>query len=81
MSRKPTKELPLGWEWVRLGSHILEVKRPNINNDDLPVFSVTKNKGLILQSDKYRKRIASKDSSKYKVVIFGEFVYDPVIRY
>ncbi|WP_162176598.1 restriction endonuclease subunit S [Deinococcus frigens] len=57
------------------------MKRLNLDNSDLPIFSVTKDKGLILQSEKYGKRIASANTSKYKIVEYGEFAYDPMSLY
>ena len=40
----------------------------------LPVLSITKLDGMVLQSDKFSKRIASTDSSAYKVVPRGKLV-------
>lgn len=41
---------------------------------DLPVLSITKNAGIVLQSEKFSKRIASIDSSTYKIVPRGKLV-------
>ena len=41
---------------------------------DYPVLSITKLDGMVLQSDKFSKRIASTDSSTYKVVPRGKLV-------
>lgn len=35
---------------------------------DYPVLSITRHQGLILQSDRFKKEIASRDKSQYKVI-------------
>ena len=39
-----------------------------------PVLSITKDSGLVLQSDRFKKQIASVDQSKYLVVKRGQLV-------
>lgn len=46
---------------------------------DLPILSVSKDLGIVLQSEKFKRRIASDDTSNYKRVRFGQFVYDPML--
>lgn len=43
------------------------------------VLSLTKNEGLILQSERFKKRIATEDVSNYKVVQRGQIVYNPYV--
>lgn len=47
---------------------------------DLPPLSVTKDRGVILQSEKYNKRIAT-DGTKYLVGVDGQFAFDPMSLY
>ena len=77
-------ELPKGWQRQRLGELLREV---DVRKADLPkseaggleVLSLTKNDGLILQSERFGRRIATEDTSKYKVVREGQIVYNPYV--
>ncbi|MGC8968755.1 MAG: restriction endonuclease subunit S [Thermus sp.] len=76
--------LPAEWRVVRLGEVFDEVvervKDSNVlNAANLPVLSLTKNEGLILQSERFEKRIATDDVSDYKVVRKGYIVYNPYV--
>jgi type I restriction enzyme S subunit len=58
----------------RIGD-VLEVSgKTRAGNESFPILSITMNNGLIDQSDKFKKRIASKDTSNYKVVYKNELV-------
>lgn len=59
---------------VRLGALISEAKPIRCNNRDLPVLSMTMKDGLVLQSEKFKKRVASEDVSNYKVVSSNQLV-------
>jgi type I restriction enzyme S subunit len=69
--------LPQEWEVVRLGEVLEEVDRrvKEIGLKDIPILSMTRHNGLILQQDKFEKRVASRDISKYKVVEKGQIAY------
>lgn len=76
--------LPEEWRVVKLGEVFEEViERVEDSNwpkaVELPVLSLTKNEGLILQSERFGKRIATEDISKYKVVRRGQIVYNPYV--
>jgi type I restriction enzyme S subunit len=43
-------------------------------NNDFPVLSITMSNGLVDQSEKFKKRIASKDTAKYRVAFRNELV-------
>jgi type I restriction enzyme S subunit len=66
------------WLPRRIGDFCAEVQR-RPGGADLPVLSLTKDRGLVLQTEKFKKRIASTDVSRYKKVELGEFVYDPML--
>ena len=71
--------IPVDWEMVRIGDifepvHI-KLKNYRGNRDDIPILSMTRYQGLILQSDKFDKRVASRDTSNYKIVKYGQLVY------
>ncbi|NSW84552.1 MAG: restriction endonuclease subunit S [Syntrophothermus sp.] len=76
--------LPEEWELVRLGEvfnevvkRVCESEHPNV--EALPILSLTKNDGLILQMERFGKRIATEDVSDYKVVCRGQIVYNPYV--
>lgn len=45
----------------------------------LPVFSVSKTLGIVPQTERFKKRIASSDTSRYKILRPGEFAFDPML--
>ncbi|MBQ9970053.1 MAG: restriction endonuclease subunit S [Oscillospiraceae bacterium] len=57
-----------------LGEFITPYKAERCGDKDLPVLSITKDDGIVLQSEKFKKRIASVDSSTYKIVPRGKLV-------
>lgn len=69
--------LPEEWEVVQLGDIFEETDRrvKDENEPDIPLLSITRYNGLVLQSQKFEKRVAGKDIKNYKVVRYGEMVY------
>lgn len=53
---------------VRLDELIVPYKAEKCGNRIYPVLSITMHNGLMLQSDRFKKEIASGDKSQYKVV-------------
>lgn len=70
--------LPKDWEIV-LGKDLFSQSNIRVKDstciDSIPVLSMTRYNGLILQSKKFDKQVASRDLSNYKVVIKGQLVY------
>lgn len=58
----------------KLGALIKKTPKTVCGKGDYPVLSITKNSGLILQSERFKKQIASVDQSKYLVVKRGQLV-------
>ena len=59
---------------------ILERSLERLGNDIEPeVLTCTEVGGLILQRERFAKRVATKDASKYKVVRRGDIVYNPYL--
>jgi type I restriction enzyme S subunit len=76
--------LPAEWEVVRLGEILEEVDSRVRDLDDpevhlLPILSLTKNGGLIPQTQRFGKRIATEDLNNYKVILGGQLVYNPYV--
>jgi type I restriction enzyme S subunit len=73
------KTVPPEWEWVKLGNIFqkisMRVKDFNPTEYAIPILSMTRKRGLVLQSEKFDKRVASKDLSNYKIVRRGQLVY------
>ena len=59
---------------VILGTLIKPAKLQKCGNDDYPVLSMTMHNGLVFQSDKFKKSVASQDKSTYKVVHRNQLV-------
>jgi type I restriction enzyme S subunit len=62
---------------VTLGSHIHQVNERNRNGAAIEVFSVTNSEGFTRSIDYFSKEVFSKDVSDYKVVMPGQFAYNP----
>lgn len=57
-----------------LSDFIVSYKAERCGDRDLPVLSITKDDGIVLQNEKFKKRIASVDASTYKIVPRGKLV-------
>ena len=57
-----------------LSDFIVSYKAERCGERDLPILSITKDNGIVLQNEKFKKRIASTDASTYKVVPRGKLV-------
>ena len=78
------KSLPEQWRLVKLGDVLREVDvraedLKVVESEHLPVLSLTKNKGLIPQSERFNNRVATQDISNYKVIKKGQIVYNPFV--
>lgn len=62
------------YKMVELGTLIQQAKTVRCGSDDYPVLSMTMHDGLVFQDDKFKKTIASKDRSDYKVVKRNQLV-------
>jgi type I restriction enzyme S subunit len=71
------KDLPEGWKWVRLGEVIEDVKDRKGKANIPAVLTVSNTDGLIDQTEFFGRNLSSKDTSNYKVVYKGCFVYNP----
>lgn len=61
-------------ETVKLGLLIKKTKVARCGEHRYPVLSITKQDGIIMQSEKFKKRIASADTSDYKIIPRGKLV-------
>ncbi|NJE42038.1 restriction endonuclease subunit S [Thermococcus sp. GR6] len=82
LKKTPIGEIPEDWEVVKLGDILEEVNlraKSMEHFDNIPILSLTKNEGLILQKYRFNKKIATGDLSKYKIVKRGWVVYNPYV--
>ena len=78
MPSKGVMTVPDGWREVRLGSAIVSsTARRRPNEPEPKILSCSKDYGVIPQNQLFGKRLASADTSRYKLVQPGDFVYDP----
>lgn len=61
-------------EIVELGELIFPAKVIRCGRDEYPVFSMTMHDGIVEQKTRFKKDLASKDQSNYKVVKPGQLV-------
>ena len=59
---------------VELGTLITQAKTIRCKDGNYPVLSMTMHDGLVFQDDKFKKVIASKDRSEYKIVYRNQLV-------
>jgi type I restriction enzyme S subunit len=74
-------EVPDGWDEVALDDLLIarDVRAATPELRGLPVLSLTKTRGLILQSERFAYRVAREDVSDYKVVRAGWLAYNPYV--
>jgi len=66
------KTMPLG--------DVLETSDERLGDADEPeVLTCTETGGLILQRERFAKRVATEDASKYRIVRMGDIVYNPYL--
>lgn len=67
------------WVKRRLGEYFVEKSDINSDRSADIIYSCTKTSGIVLQSERFGKRLASADLARYKVVERGDLVYDPML--
>ena len=70
----PTSKPRFVGEKVKLGELISKAKVERCGNRSFPVYSMTMHDGIVEQSGRFKKTIASKDTSSYKVVKKNQLV-------
>jgi len=74
--------LPEEWRVVALREVLagVDVRARDVSGGEaLPILSLTRNNGLILQTKRFQKRIATEDVSNYKVVRKWQVVHNPYV--
>lgn len=60
-----------------VGNFAHEVSERNRGGNEARVLSVTNSRGFVLPEDQFERRVASADLSNYKVVVRGQYAYNP----
>lgn len=76
--------MTVNWKEYALGELLLPIdeRAASISSDrrgELPVLSLTKDKGLIPQGDRFHKRIATENVDDYKLVRLNQIAYNPYV--
>ncbi|WP_063812068.1 restriction endonuclease subunit S [Burkholderia cepacia] len=64
----------MSWEHKSLGSILEQSGYHRAGDKELPLLSITMRNGLVDQADKFKKRVASQDTSNYRVAYKNELV-------
>ncbi|WLI89246.1 restriction endonuclease subunit S [Massilia sp. R2A-15] len=64
----------MSWEAKPLREILDQSGRDRAGNQDLPVLSITMRHGLVDQAEKFKKRVASSDTSSYRIAYKNELV-------
>jgi type I restriction enzyme S subunit len=75
--KTPAGEIPLDWEYSRLGKYLVEVSDRNRALQEIPVLTVTNDRGFVVSRDYFDRQVFSKDLSNYKIVKKNCFAYNP----
>ena len=71
-------QAPEGWELRRVDSLVEQLAEVRGDLEPEPiVLSCSKDLGLVPQTELFKRRLASTDTRRYKIVHPGDFVYDP----
>ena len=62
------------WETLKLGKILTSLNNKSVIQNQFPVLTSSRS-GLFLQSDYFKKIVASKDNTGYKVLKRGQFTY------
>jgi type I restriction enzyme S subunit len=71
---------PTEWITRKIGDFAARSKIINEDGTQLPPLSITKDRGVVLQSEKYKKQIAT-DLRKYVIARRDQFAFDPMSLY
>lgn len=61
-------------QYIPLGDVIAKTSVERCGKRQLPILSITMRDGLVMQDEKFKKRIASTDTADYKVIPRGKLV-------
>ncbi len=67
--------IPSDWNYVPIAEIANQQSKANSTQADLPVLSCSKYDGLVDSLKYFKKKVYSDDTSKYRVVEFGDFAY------
>lgn len=67
-------------ETLRIGDVLQEFKETfGASTDDVPILTLTEHNGFVPQEERFNKRLATTDVSKYKVIRREDFAFNPYL--
>lgn len=64
---------------IRLEDALIESKEVLGDREEPEILTCTENAGIVLQRERFSKRVATEDTSKYKIVRKSDIVYNPYL--
>lgn len=64
---------------MKIADLLAEFKEPAGKNCSLPVLTLTEKRGFVYQADRFDKRLATEDVSRYKIVRRGDLAFNPYL--
>ena len=62
-----------------VGDLLFEIsERPGVH-EEIPVLTLTEKRGFVLQGERFSKRLATEDTSRYKLIQPGTFAFNPYL--
>ena len=64
---------------MKIGNVLVEFKLSPVENHEYEILTLTEKNGFIRQVDRFKKRLATEDISKYKVVERNTIAFNPYL--
>lgn len=70
-------DIPKNWKVAKISDLVEEVSEKNTENEDYPVYSVTKNRLFVPSDEYFNKQVYSAEVTNYKIIRELQFGYNP----
>lgn len=62
-----------------VGDLLFEISERPGGHEEIPVLTLTEKRGFVLQGERFSKRLATEDTSRYKLIQPGTFAFNPYL--
>ncbi|WP_248122535.1 restriction endonuclease subunit S [Micrococcus lacusdianchii] len=62
-----------------MGDLLFEISERPGGHEEIPVLTLTEKRGFVLQGERFSKRLATEDTSRYKLIQPGTFAFNPYL--
>ncbi|WP_241733859.1 restriction endonuclease subunit S [Micrococcus luteus] len=62
-----------------MGDLLFEISERPGGHEEIPVLTLTEKRGFVLQGERFSKRLATEDTSRYKLIEPGTFAFNPYL--